>query len=484
MLVEKKIKQERLPAIKFWNREFGSTWLTFERERIREFTQVKPNERFSLRGYAKWITNSLFALVPTLFSNQIYLLCLNCSQERPPENSYVTVSGVTKFDKLRPIETDSTIYDAALLLQVYDWIISRPDIEIPKPNLTYDNFRTDLTARIDGLEPQTRDFLAFSAVSSPMFYQNIGGINITMYDSTKAGLPKLVVRELRKVIPEDMGDLHTIKTDYGSFAMRYKYAFATGDADQPLTKHEEALLNHNTIKFMPECTETSLSLFSAKNKPATIQDPPCSLSDVPMVVPEDTFINRRKTSIDPFDALNYIVISHMKKPIIHDYQDSMAHIVSKLEKLTGDFDLDPKHLAKFGFLNASYSARPTSIIRESLSLARARNIHLVTTDVVSRVFDDYFKWNFEYVYEIWEDLLTQPLVGGEQVASLRIEYREIVRIIRKYHSSKLPGVSKEEIIAECKTNPRETNQLLAECLNAGIIYEPLPGYYKLTSADA
>ena len=185
----------------------------------------------------------MFSLVPTLFSNQIYLFCRDCSQERPLENAYVNVSGETRFEKLKAVAPDSTTYNGVLVLQVYDWILSKPDMDIPNPTLTYDNFKTDLTARIEGLEPQVRDFLAFSAVSSPMFYQNTGGINLTMYDSTKAGLPKLVVREIRKAIPEDMGDLHTIRTDFGSFAMRYKYAFVTGDADQPLTRQEEDLLN-------------------------------------------------------------------------------------------------------------------------------------------------------------------------------------------------------------------------------------------------
>jgi hypothetical protein len=481
MFVEKKTKPAILPAIKFWNREFGATWLPFERKRILEFMQVKPNEKVSISGYVKWITSSMFSLVPTLFSNQIYLLCRDCSQERPLENSYATVSGETRYEKLKAIATGSTKYDGVLVLQVYDWIISKPDISLPNPNLTYDNFKTDLTARMD---PQIRDFLAFSAVSSPMFYQNIGGINLTMYDSTKSGLPKLVVSEIKKAIPEDIGELETIRTDFGNFAMRYKYAFVTGDADQPLTRQEEDLLNHNASKFMPECTETSLSMFSAKDKPATIEDPPCRLSDAPLVIPEDTSINRKRGRIDQFDALNFIVISHLKNPVISNYENSMTQIVDKLEKLTDDFDLDSQHLAKFGFLNASYNARPTSIIRESLSFARAQNIDSVTNDVVTKVFENYFKWNFEYVYEIWEDLLSQPLIGGKQVASLRVKYREIVRIIRKYHSSNLPGARKEDIMTECKTNPLETNQLLSECLNSGIIYEPLPGYYKLTSGNA
>jgi hypothetical protein len=101
-----------------------------------------------------------------------------------------------------------------------------------------------------------------------------------------------------------------------------------------------------------------------------------------------------------------------------------------------------------------------------------------------KVFDDFFKWNFKYVYEVWEDLLAKPLVGKKPLASLRVKYREIIRIIRKYHSSNLSGVSREDIIREAKTNPLETQQLLDECNTAGIVFQPLQGFYRLTRDDA
>lgn len=461
-------------------------WLPFERKRIAEFSRLKPNEKVSISGYTKWISNYIFALVPTLISNQTYLLCVNNTDERPTENSFITVSGSTKFDRLRPQleQPDSTTYEGTLVLQVHDWVVDKPNLEIPKPNLTYDEFKNELTSRIESLEPQIRDFLAFTAVSSPMFYDNIGGLNLTMYDSTKLGLPKLVVRELKRAVPEDIGNLHTVETDFGRFGMRYKYAFLTEDADEPLSRQTEDLLVHKTSKFMPECTETSLSLFSAKDKPRTIEDPQCSLSDIPTVIPEETSINRSKNRIDQFDALNFILINHMKAPVISRLDASIADIVGKLEKITVDWDLDPKHLTQYGFLNANYNARPTSILRNCLSYARAQNIDAISPQQVSKVFDDYFKWNFEYVYEIWEDLLSKPISGEKPMASLRVKYRDIIRIIRKYQSTNSPGVSKEDIIKEARTNPRETEQLIEECSRAGIIYQPLPRFFKLTQEDA
>ena len=141
-------------------------------------------------------------------------------------------------------------------------------------------------------------------------------------------------------------------------------------------------------------------------------------------------------------------------------------------------------MTQYGFLNANYNARPTSVLRKSLALARAQNIEAVTPEFTVKVYEDLFKWNFEYVYEIWEDLLKKPLVGEKTLVSLRIKYREIIRIVRKYQSSHLPGVSGDDIIREAKTSPVETQQLLKECNEAGVIYQPVKGFYRLTRDDA
>jgi hypothetical protein len=220
-------------------------------------------------------------------------------------------------------------------------------------------------------------------------------------------------------------------------------------------------------------------MFSARNKPVTIEDPPCSLSDVPTVIPEETSIVRAKRGVDQFDALNFIISNQMKTPVITELEPSLIEIAGKLEGLTDDWDLDSKHLTQYGFLNASYKARPTSVLRESLAYARAQNINAVNPELVAKVFNDYFKWNFEYLYEIWEDLLSTPLASEKTMASLKVKYRDIIRIIRRYHSTDTPGARKEDIIAEAVTSPYETETLLNDCLRDGIIYEPVPDVYRL-----
>jgi hypothetical protein len=39
-----------------------------------------------------------------------------------------------------------------------------------------------------------------------MFYQKVGGLNLTLYDSTKTGLPKKIVKNLSDFLPHDLGN--------------------------------------------------------------------------------------------------------------------------------------------------------------------------------------------------------------------------------------------------------------------------------------
>lgn len=476
----KRAKRWEPQLVEFWKREVGALWLPFEKEELEEFSRVKPGETVSIDGYVKWITDRIFALLPTPFSNQIYLLCHNCTDHRPRENSYITASGTVKWTKIRephgPLKNSRT-FEGEKFLYVDDWFDRKSDFRIPKIDFTYSDFKKDLTYRISGLEPQQVDFLSFTALSTPSFYEYVGGVNLTLYDSTNSGLPNKVLRELSRVIPPDIGELQTVNTPFGRFGIRYKYAYLTADADKPLSKVKGAFLINRTRKEITEYDELSLSLYSAQKKPRTIEDPPCSLSDIPTVVPEDAAIDTTKRYDAEFDAFRYLMIQQMKTPVLEDYNSSLINIVDRLEDLRERLDWGPEQLTKYGFLNANYYAKPLSVLRKSLAYARAQNIDTVKVSDVSRVFENYFKWNSEYVDEIWEDLL-KP--GKKIPLYMPIEHRKIIRIIRKYQENEKLGVSKENIIAEAGFPQLKTVELIGDLLNNGQIYEPMQGFYRLT----
>jgi hypothetical protein len=108
--------------LKLWQRESGALWLPFEHERIKEYAAVKANQKASVSGYVKWISTGVFALVPTLFSNQTHIVCVNYTETNPSENAYITASGLAKFEKIQKTTEDSRRFRGELVLEVYDWI--------------------------------------------------------------------------------------------------------------------------------------------------------------------------------------------------------------------------------------------------------------------------------------------------------------------------------------------------------------------------
>lgn len=260
--------------LKFWKREIGSLWLPFEREGIKVYSQVKVNEKLTIGGYVKWISSRIFALIPTPFSNQIHLLCLNNTDRRPRDNSYITVTGTVELAKIRRTlgtPKRSRIFEGEKIINVDDWFASKLDIGIPKIDFEYSDFRNELTYRISDLEPKQVDFLSFTALSTPSFYENVGGVNLTLYDSTTRGLSHKVLREMRRIIPPDIGKLYSVNTPFGHFNLRYKYAHITADADKPLSKLNESFLINRTRKAIIEYDELSLSLYSAQKSPEPLR---------------------------------------------------------------------------------------------------------------------------------------------------------------------------------------------------------------------
>jgi len=474
MTFVERIKRSKPRMIKFWRRELGALWLPFEKEKIIEFSKIKPNENVVIRGYVKWVSDGIFALIPTLFSNQIFLNCLNLTERRPNENSYVEICGKARWTDLKKTGSKSVLFKGEKLVEVYDWRYIEPEITFPKINFDYKDFKEDLTYRIEGLEPKIVDFLAFTALSTPSFYDNVGGVNLTLYDSTTQGLPRFIVREMRRVIPPDIQELCTVRTPFGRFGLRYKYAYFAANADKPIANRIDPFLTKRIRSFIKEYEEVSLGLHSDRKKPLTIEDPPCSLSDIPTVVPEITTINTKKYADPEFESFKYMILKHMKAPVIENYGKTIIQVVNGLEKLKDDYGLNSIHLSK-GFLNANYHARPTSIIREALAYARANDINVVKPSLIKNILEDYFKWNLDYVYGIWEDLIKKPGIP----LSSRVKYRPILRIMRKYEGTEPSGVSLEKIKLEAKTKPFNTEMLIKEMLRDGLIYEPLPQHFKL-----
>jgi len=467
-------------SIEFWNRGSGALWLPFERAQIGEFSQVKPNHYVSISGYVKWINDKTFALMPTPFSNQTYLVCKNFTEKLPNENSYVRVEGNTKYSGLSQVKRGSVGFGGDLVLHVMSWHEEKPFFKHTdlyeyfglSKDYSLRDFKRDLLYPIEDLDREIGDFLVFTILGTSSFEQYMGGVNLTLYDATERGMSKSVLRQLKRLVPSDINEQFVVKTPFGAFGLRYDYGFFVGNADGQLSQKVTGLLEDRTRSL--EFRQASLSLHSKNKAPATFGDRPCALSDIPTVLPETTKI--QKISFNPdYDSFKFMLIQHMHEPQIPNPTGTLVNLSKRMETLVESYDLDPVQLTQHGFLNANIKARPTSIFRQSLAHVRAHKVNTITSQEMSKGLD-YFEWNLRYVYEIWEDLFkkrTKPSDWPDKT-----EYGKIRRILRRYDQGN--GVSEEIIKQEAGMKPQKTMQLLNEMYTIGWIFESNNKCWRLT----
>ena len=74
-------------VLKFWERNYGSYWLPWEKEVLRDYFDVSfGTGRKIVRGLVKRLKGKFFALIPTPFTNTVCLICY-CYGEMPEERA-------------------------------------------------------------------------------------------------------------------------------------------------------------------------------------------------------------------------------------------------------------------------------------------------------------------------------------------------------------------------------------------------------------
>jgi len=280
--------------LRFWKRTYGSEFPSFEFFRIKEFYDAGKMKRPSVSGYVKRIDYQHFLLLPTLYT-PFPLLC-TCAEgvALPPENAYVNVEGQMRWAQLEMIAEREHVGKKEIVVE--KWEMDSPEwLTQIKTNLNFKEFKEEIFTRVLNVEPLVQDFIASQIVSCPQFENFVGGLNVCMYDATQKALSLPIIREIKQIVPQDIGKVHVINTPFGRVPLTYKY------------------MMNRTAPFPYD--EISFCLGSRRNMPKTLEEPPCRLSDFPTILNEEVDIAKKKT--DPsLEAFKYMQIQHLIAPIV------------------------------------------------------------------------------------------------------------------------------------------------------------------------
>jgi len=441
--------------------------------KLREFYDSISKPQIEVSGFVKRMSDNRFILLPTMTTPQTYLQCsLKENILLPEENSYVRVEGRPTWSHLRRVHGNLYAGDRSVLVE--DWKPDTLGFQVIPP-IDYHEFRNEIFTNVLNIEPFLQDLLAFQIVSCPPLERFLGGLNLCLYDATPLSLLRRVIRQMTRIVPEDLGKTHILKTPIGKAALRYRFNWIAGNADEPLPEETAVVMRERTGA---SCDELSLSLGSQQIKPRSIEDPPCALSDLSTILNEDVDLSTKK--LDPsLDAFKYMLAMHHRIPSMDDSESTILSLHQKFTELPNRYDIPPHQLARFKFLDASYCGKPQSILRLALADARIHGKPKATMDHANHMFHEYFMKNLDYTYEIWADLFSERVPIDRRLA-LSLDERKIVSVVERYQDTRSECVSFDELERETSLKPRVLATYLFDLIQTrGILMEPLPGRYKV-----
>ncbi|MCW4022912.1 MAG: hypothetical protein ACOWW1_09460 [archaeon] len=437
-------------------------------------------KRANVSGYVKKLGSKRFLLLPTLH-NPTYLLCICANGVNvPPENSHVNVEGQTRWSQLKITSNGTYGNDSDKEIVVEQWVHDTPDWQNRiKPNMEFKDFKEEVFAGFSNIEPLVQNFIASQIVGCPKYDGFFGGLNLCLYDSTQNALATTLAKEIRRIVPRDIGKLHTIKTPFGNVPLRCNYNLVTIDAETNLSPNVKIAMEKRTANIGYD--ELSLYFGSKKNLPKTLEEPPFQLSDFPTTLNEE--VEHLKKREDPsLDAFKYMQIQHYIAPIITDTSNMIDKIQETLVKLQERYDVSPQLLARFKVLDASYYGKPQSVIRLALTKTRTENLEKINDNNVKDALQ-MFEENFDYNFELWRDMFPKESLGAGTDILLKLppDERKILRVIGDLQGSREKCVTISEI---SDAIPRLKKGMLEELLRElavkrGLIIEKRYQCYSL-----
>lgn len=226
--------------------------------------------------------------------------------------------------------------------------------------------------------------------------------------------------------------------------------------------------------------EISISMGSRKSTPISLEEPPCTLSDFPTILNEETDIRRYRS--DPsLEAFKFIRIQHLRTPIVDNSQEVTSRVFDNLIKLQKSYDLPPEMIGRFKILDASYYGKPQSVLRLALANARSKNSAKVTINNLNFALEKFNK-NFDNNFETWRDLFTEAGIDPRAKIMLKLspDERNVVRAIEKLQNRD-GCVTVGEISSELSTLKKHTLEQLLEDLTTrrGVLIRKLPDCYRV-----
>ncbi len=446
---------------RFYEREFGAEFFSWEWSLIKEFEESIKRELDCIRGFVSVVRGDTIILTPLPWITQVSLICkVERGINVPWHGLYIEAYG-----RWHRIIGERLLSEKLFIID--GWKMAK--FELPKPTFSYRDAVESFLCNWENIPSKVSEMIFLSMVSSPHLteFHVPGGMSLTIYPFRyRWKIASQLLSDLKRSFPPFKGKGKIAILDR-VYVIDYSVKFIKREASKLTDRHLKIL-----SKDLYSRHEVSLGIYACNPSPKTVDEPSLSLSDNVVFITFD--VKRHALELNP-GLVEYVLLSHFLRPVIKgDSRRVVEEIRGKVLSLVESFDLPSIVIGGSKILNLSYKGKPASILRDAVAYARAKFVEKVDGFFIRRFYRRYYEPMLIETLTFTEDLIGTLRVVGD-VRGLGAVERRVIRVIDELGEATLEQIC--EKIRDIK--PYTLKGILDELYRKGFIYEPEVGKYRV-----
>jgi len=452
-----------------FDRQFGSELAAWELELHRGFQERLGGRTLKIRGFVHHTRDSsLILLTPSPWLLEGMFVYFRRDQDLPLDGEFIEVTGrsvaVPRILNLSQENVRAITADAVEKLP--EKFLSAIKHQMPLKELSGMLFEQV------GMAEASKRVFAQLFISSPPFEESIGGLTAGIQAIASQRQVRQLLGFIREVLPptfRGMAAKHRKVRDISVVTPRLWRM----DVGFPSKSRMETIC----VKRVDPSGFREVSLSALTDSDTGF------LPDVPLALTSEDFWVERKAASDlRLPIIKAAVTYQLLTPKVAklSIEASTKHVLSRLETLKESFDLEDASMSRGSILDADSLGRPLSTIRLARSSARASWKDKVTASDLKRSWDRVLEPALKEYLELTQ-LKTEAERDWGKGRPLHHFNTKMLKALKKLDAgtpSSL-GPSLDEIAAEAGLEYHIAAKELEQMKNAGVLYEPRPGHYRL-----
>ncbi len=452
-----------------FDREYGAQLTQWELKLHCEFMERISSRIYRFVGFVHYTRNrDFFILTPSPWTHNGVVIFVPDEKEVPPDGARIELIG-RRIANPRVLERSSTNVQAFAL---EDWSSVRFDVlQEVDPPLSLAELSRMLFEHVGMAETSKRVF-ARLFISSPPFESGVGGLTTGIQAIAAKAQVRRFLTFIRRILPPVLrGKVPKYRNVGGhSILTRRTWRLDVGE------------LARDTLQTL--CIERKdPSGFKEVSLSAMTTQATGALPDVPLALTSEDFWIETRNSLDlRLPILKTVITAQMLIPMVGERTITAGtkYIIVKMQDLKDSFDLDDSVLSRGMILDSDMLGRPLSTVRIARSTARASWKSKITAKDIKTAWDRVLEPALKEYLELTQFKEQARHNYGEDAKTHKFNTK-VWRALKKLDSGTLGdlGPTVREIAEEAGVDIPTTSRNLELMKNAGVVYEPRPGHFRL-----